>query len=356
MQLYVPAAMRKAILSEHHNTKIVGHLGRDKTLELLGRRFYWPGMKADVEEFCRTCPSCQRNKPRNRAPQGLLLPIDKSKLQPWEMVGIDFIVSLPPTPRGFDAICTVTCHFTKMSHFVPFYSNYKPLDVAHVLLAWVFRLYGYPRTLVSDRDPAFTSAIWQELHRLLGTKLAMSTSYQPQSDGQAERVHRSLEEMLNAFVDAEHANWDELLPICEFSHNNSKQRSTGKTPFQMLNGRDPPTPAALLGEVGLPRELSDMAVAGHLARLCRAWDSAREALQVAAEALKRQADRKARPTVIKAGDQVNMETKYVLKARAAGGPKGKFNAVWVGPSKCWRWCRPMLRGWSCQLGGACTQL
>jgi hypothetical protein len=139
--------------------------------------------------------------------------------------------------------------------------------------------------------------------------------------------------MLRAFVDAEHTNWDELMPICEFAYNNSWQRSTGKTTFQMLNGRDLPSPAALLGEVGLPREPSDVAVAGHPARLHRAWESARGALKEAAESQKRQADRKARPTVIKAGDQVKMETKFVLKARAGGGPKGKFNAVWIGPFK-----------------------
>jgi hypothetical protein len=135
------------------------------------------------------------------------------------------------------------------------------------------------------------------------------------------------------FVDAEHTNWDELLPVCEFAYNNSWQRSTGKTPFEMLNGRHPPTPAALLGEVGLPREPADVAVAGHLARLHRAWESARAALKEAAAAQKRQADRKMRPTVIKVGDQVKMETKFVLKARAGGGPKGKFNAVWIGPFK-----------------------
>ncbi|GAB4816721.1 hypothetical protein N2152v2_003767 [Parachlorella kessleri] len=218
-----------------------------------------------------------------------------------------------------------------LPHGLLFKSDYRPLDVAKALLAWVFRLYGYPKVLVSDRDSAFTSEVWQELHKLLGTKLAMSTAYHPQTDGQTERAHRTLEEMLRAFVDEEHTNWDELLPLCEFAYNSSEHRSTGQTPFRMMNGREPPTPAALLSKAGLPREPSDVATAAWLVKMHRAWESARRALAQAAATQKRYADKHRRPTAVKVGDQVKMERKFILKTRAGGGPKGKLNPPWVGP-------------------------
>ena len=138
--------------------------------------------------------------------------------------------------------------------------------------------------------------------------------------------------MLRSFVDSEHSNWDEMLPLCEFAYNNARQRSPGKTPFQMLLGRDPVTPAAMLGVAGFPRPSSDVAAEAWLVRLHRAWESANAAMQAAAAAQKAQADGRTRPTSIKEGDLVKLETRYVLKARV-GGPKAKLNPQWVGPFK-----------------------
>ena len=115
----------------------------------------------------------------------------------WQEVSTDFITHLPPTARsGFTAIMVVVDRLSKMVHFLPTIDTASAEDTAALFRDRVFCLHGMPKSIVSDRDVKFTSAFWQELHRLLGIQLNMSTA---QSDGQTERMNRVLEDMLSAF-------------------------------------------------------------------------------------------------------------------------------------------------------------
>jgi transposase InsO family protein len=109
---------------------------------------------------------------------------------------MDFIVQLPKTPRGHDAITVFVDKLSKQVHFVPSKTTDTASDVARLFFDNVFRLHGMPTTIVSDRDTKFTSRFWRELHRLLDVKLAMSTAFHPQTDGQTERANQTLEEIL----------------------------------------------------------------------------------------------------------------------------------------------------------------
>jgi transposase InsO family protein len=104
------------------------------------------------------------------------------------------------------------------------------MDVA-LYFEHVFRHCGLPAVLVSDRDPRFTSAFWQRLVQLTGTRLNMSTARHPQTDGQTERANRTLEEMLQAYVSPYQDDWDKSLSVVEFAYNNSEHASTKFTPF-----------------------------------------------------------------------------------------------------------------------------
>ena len=112
-----------------------------------------------------------------------------------------------------------TDHLTKMCHFCPCEMTYNSAQVARMFAHVVFRLHGMPTTIVSDRDVVMDSSFWRSLHAILGTKLAMSTAYHPQTDGQTERMNRTMEEMLRAFVNEKHDNWDQLLVTAEFAYN-----------------------------------------------------------------------------------------------------------------------------------------
>lgn len=99
------------------------------------------------------------------------------------------------------------------------------------------RLNVVPSNIVLDRDPRFTFKFWQSLHKALGTKLRLSSSYHPQPDGQSERTIQSLEDLLRAYVLEQTRNWDEYLPLIEFTYNNNYHSSTGMAPYEPFYGR-----------------------------------------------------------------------------------------------------------------------
>jgi hypothetical protein len=99
-----------------------------------------------------------------------------------------------------------------------------------------------PKSIVSDKDPRFTSKFWQELWKLCGTQLKMSTAYHPQTDGQTERSNRTLEDILRHYVSAEQDDWDEHLTAAEIAVNSSVQAATGFSPYYLNFGDHPVFP------------------------------------------------------------------------------------------------------------------
>src|ERR1051325_4161804 len=201
-------------------------------------------MFKDVKKCINSCDSCQRNKSNNQQTAGLLqtLPTPTTR---WQQITMDFIVQLPKTPRGYDAITVFVDRLSKRAHFIPCTTDITAPGVAKLFFENIFRLHGLPKTIISDRDPKFTSKFWTALFKLLETKLAMSTAFHPQTDGQTERMNRTLEEMLRAYTTYHQNQWDECLSATEFAYNNSKQTSTGQTPFELDNGQHPLLPTDL---------------------------------------------------------------------------------------------------------------
>jgi transposase InsO family protein len=162
---------------------------------------------------------------------------------------MDFITQLPVTKAGFDAIVIFVDMFSKMVHFVPTRTTATAPDTARIFFDNVFKLHGLPKSIVSDRDAKFTSRFWKSLFNTLGTKLAMSTAFHPQTDGQTERANRTLEDMLRAFTSYRQNDWDLQLSAVEFACNNAPNASTGMSPFQVNLGKNPYNPYAALTSI-----------------------------------------------------------------------------------------------------------
>jgi hypothetical protein len=124
-------------------------------------------------------------------------------VKPWHTVTFDFIVKLPKTIRGNDSICVFVDKLTKMVHFVACKEKMFAKEFAELYVDHVFRLHGLSREFITDRDVCLTSAFWQEVTELLGTRIVMSSSFHPQTDGQTERVHQTLETYLRHYVSVE---------------------------------------------------------------------------------------------------------------------------------------------------------
>ena len=155
-----------------------------RTLALVQQSHYWPQLKEDVEAYVRTCLVCQQDKVEQQQPAGLLEPLPIAE-RPWESVSMDFIVALPKS-EGFGSIMVVVDRFSKYATFIPATADCKVDEAARLFFKNVVKLWGVPKSIISDRDPRFTGKFWRELFKLLGTDLNFSTSFHPQSNCQTE--------------------------------------------------------------------------------------------------------------------------------------------------------------------------
>ena len=150
-------------------------------------------------------------------------------------VSVDFIIELPES-SGHDAILVVVDSFTKQAHFVPTFTTLSAAGTARLFVQHVWKLHGIPCKVVSNRGLQFVAEFTQELYCILGIKVAATTAYHPQGDGQTERVNQELEQYLRLFVNQQQDNWMDFLPLVEFQYNDHIHSSTQQPPFFLESG------------------------------------------------------------------------------------------------------------------------
>ena len=155
---------------------------------------------------------------------------------------MDFVVGLPLTGRKHDSVWVVVDRLTKSSHFLPVRTDYSLDKLVELYIKEIVRLHGIPISIISDRDPRFTSRFWGKLQEAMGTRVNFSTAFHLQTDGQSERVIQILEDMLRSCAIDYEGSWDRHIPLVEFVYNNSFQSSIGMAPYEALYGRKCRTP------------------------------------------------------------------------------------------------------------------
>ena len=155
---------------------------------------------------------------------------------------MDFVSGFPRTPSSHDVVWVIVDRLTKIVHFIPILMDYPMEKFAKLYIDRVVSLHGVSSISVSDRDLRFTSHFWEGLQDALGTKLRLSLTYHPQTDGQTERTIQSLEDLLRACVLDHGGAWDIYLPLIEFTYNNSFYSSIGMALFEALYARRCKTP------------------------------------------------------------------------------------------------------------------
>lgn len=149
-----------------------------------------------------------------------------------------FVNNLPYS-NDKHTILVVVDRLSKSTHFLALSHPYTTKTVAEQFVDGVVKLHGIPQSIISDRDPVFLSHFWQEFFKLSGSKLQMSTTYHPQTDGQSEVVNRCLEQYLHSFTYHQPHKWSFFLPWVEFWYNTTYHASTSMTLFQAFYGRLP---------------------------------------------------------------------------------------------------------------------
>jgi hypothetical protein len=236
------SALRTKLVATLHDSATGGHSGVHATYHRLKKLVFWKGMNTDVEDFVKQCQICQKAKGERVHPTSLLQPLPVPQ-GAWQDIAMDFIEKLPKS-SGYDTILDVVDCFSKYAHFIALKHPFTAAQVAQVVLDQVVRLHSLPRSIVSDRDKIFTNIFWSQLFKLLGTKLNLSTTYHPQTDGQSERVNQCVEMYLRCAVHAQPSKWKNWLPLAEFWYNTTYHTSLACSPFKVLYGYDPPFAAA----------------------------------------------------------------------------------------------------------------
>ena len=285
-------------------------------------------MSRTVQAYCDSCSTCQRTKPSTRCKPGLLRS-HATPDRPWSHVSTDFITNLPPSLSydglTYDSIATFVCMLTKRAIFVRCHKTITAKAFANLFIDHIYSKTGLPSLLVSDRDPKFTSEFWRSLTSALHTKLNFSTAHHPQTDGQTERTHRTIEQILRAYVHPLHDDWATWLPLAEFAYNNQIHSSTGTSPFYASYGFHPHTPASFIFD---PTPSDD--AQHYLDRLRDVQSTVQRELDLAKAQQAAQFDRHHRPLSFKVGDLVRLSSEYIT---LYDQPSSKFRDRFLGPFK-----------------------
>ncbi|KAF8748849.1 hypothetical protein RHS01_10553 [Rhizoctonia solani] len=199
-KLVVPDSepIKERLMREFHDSPLAGHPGQQRTLELVSRTYWWPGMKSSTKEWVECCPKFHRS---------------------------------PFTPSHMTSL--------RFGHFIPTSKKVTAKGLADLFVRHVWKLHGLPIKTISDRGTTFTGKFLRALYQRLGIKPLFSSAYHPESDGQTEQVNQFIEFYLRSYVAADHSDWATWLPLAEYAYNNAKHASTGKTPFKLVYGKNP---------------------------------------------------------------------------------------------------------------------
>ncbi|MBW0577324.1 hypothetical protein O181_117039 [Austropuccinia psidii MF-1] len=190
----VDRSLINLVLKECHDSPFSGHLSEDRTREKVKTCIWWPMWQKDVAEYCKTCDRCQKANKSTGKRLGNMIKIQEPS-RTWEVVHMDWVTGLPPGgDRSYNVCLVIVDRFSETPIFLPCHKDDTAMDKALLIWNRVVSWTGIFINIISDRDPKFTSALWTNLHQLFETKLSLSTAYNPQTDGLAERMIQNLED------------------------------------------------------------------------------------------------------------------------------------------------------------------
>ncbi|XP_049332090.1 uncharacterized protein LOC111196705 [Astyanax mexicanus] len=298
-QLVLPEELREMVMKSLHDD--MGHLGLERTLDLLRARFYWPQMASDVERKLKTCSRCVLRK----APAERAAPLVNIKAtRPLELVCMDFL-SLEPDRSNTKDILVITDYFTKYAVAIPT-PNQKARTVAKCLWENFIIHYGVPEKLHSDQGPDFESKTIKELCEVMGIHKVRTTPYHPRGNP-VERFNRTLLSMIGTLQEKEKSCWRDFVKPLVHAYNCTKHDSTGFIPYELMFGRKPRLPIDLAFNISVNKqhEKTHSQYVSHLRnQLEESYRLATENAAKSAERNKARFDKRVTESTLEKGDRV----------------------------------------------------
>lgn len=283
-------------------------------------------MKKDVRKYIRECHICQQNKTTTKRPAGLLQPLPVPA-GVWEDISMDFVTHLPSS-NGYTVIMVVVDRYSKEVHFGALPTGFSAFKVATLFIEVVCKHHGFPKSIISDRDPVFLSAFWRELFRLSGTHLRLCTTYHPQTDGQTEVVNRVLEQYLRCFVNSQPSSWFRFLSLAEWCYNTSLHSSSDLTPFEIIYSKPPPAIPHYISGLTKNEAVDSLLESRHNLHI-----QLQRRLQKAQDSMKRYVDARRDDVTFEEGQWVYVKLRPTRQHSVAGPHHPKLSKRYFGPFK-----------------------
>lgn len=228
----VPKSVRWQVVRMNHDD--VGHFGFEKTYSRVNQIYWFKKMRRFIKKYCNSCLSCAHNKIPAGTKEGELHPIPKIS-KPFDTLHTDHCGPFPISKKKNCHILVIIDAFTKFIYIKPV-KNTKSSTTIQVFTEY-FSLFGVPRRIISDRGTSFTSKEFSNFINGRGIKHILNAVASPRANGQVERYNRTI---VNAITAANHGKpeneWDLCLPQIQWSLNNTINKSTNRTPSEMLFG------------------------------------------------------------------------------------------------------------------------
>lgn len=271
------------------------------------RHFFWPGLKKDVTQFCKTCHVCQMvGKPNQVIPPAPLCPIPVMG-EPFEHVLVDCVGPLPRSKSGNQYMLTIMDMATRYPEAIPL-----PKITAHAVvkaLTKFFATFGLPKVLQTDQGTNFTSRVFEQVWSSFAVEHRVSSAYHPESQGALERWHQTLKSMLKKYCFETGKSWDEGVPLLLFAIRETVQESVGFSPAELVFGHVVRGPLKVLkesfmSENPVPQQSVLKYVSRFRERLYNACTMAKASLSSSQDKMKSHFDKRAVARTLQKGDQV----------------------------------------------------
>jgi hypothetical protein len=298
-----------------HDHALSAHFGINATYERIKERYYWKGIKNDVETYVKTCNQCQkRGKPKGKNELHSI----KVK-EPFYQIGIDFVGPLPQTQKGNKYIIVAMDYFTKWPE-AKAVKEATAKEVSEFIMDEIICRHGCPKKILSDRGSHFNNEMIRELTEKCGIKHNFSTPYHPQSNGLVERFNKTLCEALAKV--GEKGEWDVKIPQVLFAYRTKKQESAKIKPFYLVYGREERLLMDKGKEVSMMERIKDL-----IEELPRIRNKTKKEIEKAQNKQKEYHNRKIK---IKEKYEIGDKVLY-YKAAKEKQWSGKLEEKWKGP-------------------------
>lgn len=315
--------LQTSLIQKTHDSHVTGHPGRNNTLAILSRSFYWPGMTNMVRKFCRNCDVCGRSHVWRSARQGFLLPLPVPE-RFYSELSIDFMTDMPAKNKSDPKFLMVITDRLLKSVTLEAMSSMAAEDCANRFVQCHYRFHGFPHAITSDRGSNWVSDFWTSMCSQIGIEQRLSTAFHPETDGATERMNQEVLAYLRSFISFAQFEWPSMLPSAQLAINNRNNSSSGLSPFFIQHGFHAEPIQQVVTTNSDPNINYDKRASIFLNRIREAQEFAAAAMASAQQQMEDQANRFRNPAPLyKVGDKV------WLNLRNIHTPQLKKKLAWV---------------------------